>query len=46
MKSGGTAPPIIYKNQGSEQITVISSGMGYADFNQDMGTSIYTFSLN
>ena len=46
MKSGGTAPPMIYKNQGSEQITVISGGMGYTDFNQRMGTSIYTFSLD
>lgn len=46
MKSGGSAPPIIYQNKENEQITIISGGMGYSNFNQNMSTSIYTFSLN
>lgn len=46
MKSGGSAPPIIYQNKENEQITIISGGMGYSNFNKNMSTSIYTFSLN
>ena len=45
MKASGSAPPTIYKINGKEYLSVISSGGRYHNC-QNKNSTIYTFSLN
>ena len=46
MESGGSAPPIIYKDNSGEKISIISGSMDYRGYNLNSPTKIYTFGLN
>ena len=46
MDAAGSSPPIIYKDQDGEKITVITGTMNYTGFEGNSPTQIYTFSLN
>ncbi len=46
MEAAGSSPPIIYKDQDGEKITVITGSMNYTGFDGNSPTQIYTFSLN
>ena len=46
MQAAGSSPPIIYKDEESEKITVITGTMGYTGFDGNSPTQIYTFSID
>ena len=46
MEAPGSSPPIIYKDQDGEKITVITGSMSYTGFDGNSPTQIYTFGLN
>ena len=46
MEAAGSSPPIIYKDEDDEKITVVTGTMNYSGFDGNSPTQIYTFSIN
>ena len=45
LEGPGTAPPIIYTNKSGSNILIISNGMNYPNFDKNLQTIVYNFSL-